>query len=82
MVVVIFACLVCIGRVEGDGFVNVGIAIPDAVTIKSCVRSSIGIICSAIRKGIAAIKHGNTIDKVSDRAAPGSGFTHWNHSRF
>ena len=81
MVVVIFACLVCIGRVEGDGFVNVGIAIPDAVTIKSCVRSSIGIICSAVGKGIAAIKHGNTIDKVSDRAAPGSGFTRWSQSR-
>ena len=74
MIVMIYTCLVGISRVEGDGFVDIGIAIPNAITRKVTIRPSVACIRITIRKSISAIEHADAINKISDGTIASYGF--------
>ena len=74
MVVMIYTSLMCMCRVEGDRFVDIGIAIPNAITRKVAIRSSVAFIRITVRKSISAIKHTDTVNEISDDAIASCGF--------
>ena len=68
VVVVGRAGLVSIPRIEGDRFIDIGIAIPDAISGDAIVWPRVCRIAVRVRKSIPRIKHGDTIDVASDRS--------------
>ena len=61
VVVVLTSCLVGVPGIEGDALVDIGVTIPNVVTVDAVSRTGIGAVGIGVGKGIAVVKHGHTI---------------------
>ena len=66
VVMVQISGLVCVGCVEGDTLVDVGIAIPDAISPASALRTAIARTAINVGERIGCIKKGDSVNKVPD----------------